>query len=166
MATLALVTVANKSKVITKSTFSGYDACINPYVGCEFGCSYCYVRFFTKDKNKPWGLEGVCDENPSDAVPATEVHGDGIIAGRYYVSDDYPGITLLLAIDGSNVEIYRATYQHESDHAKPLHIRTISLDDPNSIDIIRTVVRFTISEYRFVINRLIANYQNNGGRHG
>lgn len=49
------VTVANRSKVITKSTFNGYDACINPYVGCQFGCSYCYVRFFVKDDTKEWG---------------------------------------------------------------------------------------------------------------
>lgn len=50
-----MVTVAVKSKVLVKSGFSGYDACINPYVGCEFGCSYCYVRWFTKDSLKPWG---------------------------------------------------------------------------------------------------------------
>lgn len=51
----ALETVAAKAKVLTKSTFSGYDACINTYVGCEFGCSYCYVRFFVKDDERPWG---------------------------------------------------------------------------------------------------------------
>lgn len=34
------VTTANRSKVITKSTFNGYDACINPYVGCQ-------VTFYT-----------------------------------------------------------------------------------------------------------------------
>lgn len=49
------VTRANASKVITKSTFNGYDACINPYVGCQFGCSYCYVRFFVKDEEREWG---------------------------------------------------------------------------------------------------------------
>jgi len=47
-------TVAKTGKLLTKSGFSGYDACMNPYVGCEFGCSYCYVRFFIKDP-KPWG---------------------------------------------------------------------------------------------------------------
>lgn len=50
-----LVTVAPRTKVLTKSAFSGYDVCINPYVGCEFGCSYCYVRFFIKDDTRPWG---------------------------------------------------------------------------------------------------------------
>lgn len=55
MAKVSLTTVANKSKILTKTGFNGYDLCINPYVGCEFECSYCYVRFFVKDKVKPWG---------------------------------------------------------------------------------------------------------------
>jgi len=49
------VTNARRSKVLVKSTFKGYDLCINPYVGCQFGCKYCYVRFFIKDKEHPWG---------------------------------------------------------------------------------------------------------------
>ena len=55
MATNSLVTIATKAKVITPTGFKNYDVCINPYVGCEFGCSYCYVRFFVKDKQKDWG---------------------------------------------------------------------------------------------------------------
>lgn len=49
------VTSARRSKVVTPSGFSGYDVCINSYVGCQIGCSYCYVRFFVKDDNKDWG---------------------------------------------------------------------------------------------------------------
>lgn len=55
MAKSLSVTTASKSKVITKTGFKGYDVCANPYVGCQFGCTYCYVRFFVKDKNHPWG---------------------------------------------------------------------------------------------------------------
>lgn len=51
----ALETIAPKTGVVTKTGFNNYDVCINPYVGCEFGCSYCYVRFFVKDKQKEWG---------------------------------------------------------------------------------------------------------------
>lgn len=47
--------IASRSTLVTKSSFNGYDACLNPYVGCEFGCSYCYVRFFVKDPEKEWG---------------------------------------------------------------------------------------------------------------
>lgn len=48
------ITTAARNKLIADSKFDGYNACLNPYVGCEFGCSYCYVRFFVKDE-KPWG---------------------------------------------------------------------------------------------------------------
>jgi DNA repair photolyase len=41
--------------LLTKSTFKNYDVCLNPYVGCQFGCTYCYVRFFIKDPDHEWG---------------------------------------------------------------------------------------------------------------
>jgi DNA repair photolyase len=49
-----VVTQAPKGKLISTSKFSGYDHCMNPYVGCQFGCKYCYVRFFIKAE-QPWG---------------------------------------------------------------------------------------------------------------
>lgn len=51
----AQVSDARKGKVVTPSKFKNYDHCLNTYVGCEFGCKYCYVRFFVKDKNHEWG---------------------------------------------------------------------------------------------------------------
>lgn len=55
MAVETKVTEANKGPILTPSKFKNYDMCINPYVGCQFGCKYCYVRFFVKDKEKDWG---------------------------------------------------------------------------------------------------------------
>lgn len=50
------ITTASKgSPLIVKSLFKGYDTCMNPYVGCEMGCCFCYVRFFVKDKDRDWG---------------------------------------------------------------------------------------------------------------
>ena len=35
---------------------SGYDYSLNPYVGCAFGCSYCYAAFFAPfDRQASWG---------------------------------------------------------------------------------------------------------------
>lgn len=42
--------ILNKSKVM--------DYCINPYVGCEHACVYCYARLFMprhSGHNEPWG---------------------------------------------------------------------------------------------------------------
>lgn len=50
-----LYSIGNSGPVLVKSTFNGYDACINSYVGCEFGCTYCYVRWFVKDDEADWG---------------------------------------------------------------------------------------------------------------
>lgn len=45
-----------KSKTIL-STSKIYDYVINPYVGCQHGCSYCYARFIKKftGHTEPWG---------------------------------------------------------------------------------------------------------------
>lgn len=43
--------------VLTRTAISGFDYCINPYVGCGHGCHYCYASFmkrFTGHK-EPWG---------------------------------------------------------------------------------------------------------------
>ncbi len=47
-------------EISSKSILSSskvYDYVVNPYVGCQHGCSYCYARFmkrFTGHK-EPWG---------------------------------------------------------------------------------------------------------------
>jgi len=43
--------------VLTKTGIEGYDYCINPYVGCEHGCRYCYATFMKRFTGhmEPWG---------------------------------------------------------------------------------------------------------------
>ena len=97
----ALETVATKSKVLVKSMFSGYDACINTYVGCEFGCSYCYVRWFVKDKKLDWGEFVRVRTHIEDKLPNEIRKGYvQIQEGR----DDY--------IDGDGVEKSRPHHKH------------------------------------------------------
>jgi DNA repair photolyase len=95
MATKALVVVAPTSKIITKSTFKNYDACINPYVGCEFGCSYCYVRFFVKHPQRPWGEFIKIREHLAEQLPKE-------LAKGYLKLPD--GREPILAEDGSPTE--------------------------------------------------------------
>ena len=46
-----------KSKTILSAS-KVYDYVINPYVGCQHGCSYCYARFMKRFSGhlEPWGL--------------------------------------------------------------------------------------------------------------
>lgn len=44
--------------IITKSSIPSIDYVINPYIGCQHGCIYCYAEFmirFTNHKGDKWG---------------------------------------------------------------------------------------------------------------
>ncbi len=43
--------------ILTKTAISGFDYCINPYVGCGHGCRYCYASFMKRFTGhlEPWG---------------------------------------------------------------------------------------------------------------
>ena len=34
--------------ILNKTTLPGADFTINPYIGCEHACAYCYARFIYK----------------------------------------------------------------------------------------------------------------------
>jgi len=51
--------VRERSSVLAKAgaQYLGCDYTLNPYVGCGFGCSYCYAAFFVADEKmrEDWG---------------------------------------------------------------------------------------------------------------
>lgn len=52
------VETVQAKNIITKSNIPGIDYAINPYVGCQHGCIYCYAEFmkrFTNHGGDTWG---------------------------------------------------------------------------------------------------------------
>jgi DNA repair photolyase len=86
---LPVITKANRGKLITTTGFGSYDLCINPYVGCQFGCTYCYVRFFVKDKEQPWGGFVRTRDHIRDKFPKElhELRGNKLVIGT--MTDPY-----------------------------------------------------------------------------
>jgi DNA repair photolyase len=84
------VTKASRGKILVKSGFQGYDMCLNPYVGCQMGCSYCYVRWFIKDKKHEWGEFVRCRDHLPNKLPKEllkEAAGKRIVIGT--MTDPY-----------------------------------------------------------------------------
>jgi DNA repair photolyase len=43
--------------ILTKTRIPGFEYCVNPYVGCEHGCRYCYAGFMKRftGHHEAWG---------------------------------------------------------------------------------------------------------------
>src|SRR5689334_6264086 len=56
---IAAIGVRDKAKVLhdVSDYWEMFDYTLNPYVGCGFGCSYCYAAFFVPDEEqqRDWG---------------------------------------------------------------------------------------------------------------
>lgn len=60
-------------EILSKTILSAskiHDYVINPYIGCEHGCQYCYARFIKKftGHNEPWGQFVDIKTNASDLL--------------------------------------------------------------------------------------------------
>ncbi len=47
----------NSRSILTRTNIPGIDYCLNPYVGCQHACRYCYATFMKKftGHDDPWG---------------------------------------------------------------------------------------------------------------
>lgn len=62
---------------------AGYDFSLNPYVGCGFGCSYCYAAFFVPDERRAleWGRWVDVKANARELLRRSK----GLAGARVYV---------------------------------------------------------------------------------
>ncbi|MGQ9781005.1 MAG: radical SAM protein [Nitrososphaeria archaeon] len=79
------------NSAISKSSLPGLDYTINPYLGCEHGCIYCYVPDVLRRKEivDGWGYRTYGKENIASAL-AKQIHGlrPGVV-GFSTVTDAY-----------------------------------------------------------------------------
>jgi DNA repair photolyase len=109
-----------------------YQYVINPYIGCQHACSYCYARFmkrFSKHK-EPWGEFVDVKINAADLLPAEikkKKRGSVWISG---VCDPYQPLEAEYKVTRKCLEIL-------ANHNWPIVIQTRSPLVLRDIDIIR-----------------------------
>ncbi|VEP18918.1 Radical SAM domain protein [Hyella patelloides LEGE 07179] len=64
--------LAQAKTILNKATgfMNSYDFTLNPYRGCQYGCSYCYAAAFSPDKNRRqnWGNWVIVKENAAQIL--------------------------------------------------------------------------------------------------
>lgn len=76
--------------IITKSNLPDADYVINPYIGCQHACIYCYADFmkrFTGHINEEWGSFVDIKMNSADTIKLKTFQGKTILIGS--VTDPY-----------------------------------------------------------------------------
>ncbi len=76
--------------IITKSNIPSIDYVINPYIGCQHGCIYCYAEFmirFTGHKGDRWGEFLDVKEFNADKIKPEKYKGKRILLSS--VTDPY-----------------------------------------------------------------------------
>lgn len=89
-----------------KGMVAAYNFTLNPYVGCQFGCSYCYAAFFVADpsKSEDWGNWVEIKENAVELLANEHsVRGSKVYLGS--VTDPYQPIEMQTGLTRSLLEV-------------------------------------------------------------
>lgn len=107
---------------------AGFDHTLNPYIGCAFGCAYCFAANFVADdaKRDAWGDWVVVKEGAEEQVRRAKLSGKRVFMSS--ATDPYQPIEARIGLTRSLVEILadqqaRLTVQTRS----PLAVRDIDL---------------------------------------
>ncbi|MCB0825135.1 MAG: radical SAM protein [Armatimonadetes bacterium] len=89
-----------------KGMVEAYDFTLNPYIGCQFGCSYCYAAFFVAEPAKAddWGNWVEIKENAVELLANEHsVRGSKVYLGS--VTDPYQPIEMETGLTRSLLEV-------------------------------------------------------------
>jgi DNA repair photolyase len=95
-------------QILTRATgfMSAFDYTLNPFVGCSFGCSYCYAAFFTStpERRENWGYWVEVKQNAVEQLRRSR----GLYGKKIYMSsvtDPYQPIERELALTRGMLEV-------------------------------------------------------------
>ena len=130
----AKISYGRSRSILTRTSgfLDAYDFSLNPYMGCSFGCTYCYAAFFTRNKEERdnWGYWVSVKENAADSL---EKRKDGSLNGkRIYMSsvtDPYQPVERALRLTRRLLRILAER------HKPKLVVQTRSPDVVRDIDL-------------------------------
>ncbi len=107
---------------LSKSKLSGLDYALNPYIGCEHGCIYCYSKATLRDEKKAlrWGKFVYVKRNIIDVLALESVKKPRGVVGISTITDPYQPLEAKLELTRSCLEVlaergFRTSIQTKSD---------------------------------------------------
>ncbi len=117
---------------LSNSKLPGLDYSLNPYVGCQHNCAYCYAPYVLKIDRKKWGDDiGVKLNIPTILSKELKKKKNGII-GISTVTDPYQQLE-------KKYRLTRLCLEQIKDYDFPIHIQTKSSTVYRDIDIISEI---------------------------
>ncbi|MDK2883592.1 MULTISPECIES: SPL family radical SAM protein [Pseudothermotoga] len=137
-------------KLITKTKLPVAKYVINPYIGCTFGCKYCYAKFIGpfKHTNSEWGKDVWVKINAADILERelSKKQGDFFLSS---ICDPYQQIEKKYQLTRKIIEIL-------NDHFRKIHIMSKSTLILRDIDLLKDVsVTITITTDREDVRRIL-----------
>lgn len=121
-----------KSKVLVagRGSTSDYDYTLNPYIGCSFGCSYCFAASFVADEEKKasWGTWVEVKEGALQELARVDLKGKSIFMSS--ATDPYQPLEKHTELTRSIVEFMSEPYRQPRltvQTRSPLAARDIDL---------------------------------------
>ena len=112
------VTTISCKSALSQSRLLGYDYALNPYRGCEHGCSYCYAPYVLHEDREWGGFVDVKLDIPSVLSKELGRRKKGVV-GISTVTDPYQPIE-------KKYELTRTCLEHLLRHDFPICIQTKS----------------------------------------
>jgi len=136
---------------LSLSSLPGLTYSLNPYVGCEHGCAYCYSPSVLKDKqlSERWGQFVRAKSNIAEVLTKEVKQRQKAMVGMSTVTDPYQPIEAKLELTRKCIEVL-------AKHDFPVSIQTKSSLVSRDADLIKPG-RFELGMTLTTMNRELAN---------